>query len=301
MQFVRIRANVSKRSQISMKWMTVEVDGVARAGLSRGDEVKLMPPGPLEQWLGDLEAAQTRAGEGGTVMLSEAVIRQPIIRPGKILAIGLNYAAHVAESVSFIKNDAPGVQKWFNKQSTAANGPFQSVDLPAVSDQLDYEAELVVIIGKRGRHVPESRAMELVAGFTCGCDYSVRDWQKASPTMIMGKGFDSHAPFGPYLVTPDEIDNLNALTIEGRVNGEVRQSAKIGDMTFSIAQQIAHLTAAFTLEPGDVIFTGTPAGVGAGHTPPKWLKAGDVVRVEIEGIGALENTIVAEQQRTVIG
>ncbi len=301
MKFVRIRANVSKRSQISMKWMTVEVDGVARAGLLSGDEVKLMPPGPLEQWLNDLEAAQARAGEGGMVMLSDAVIRQPIIRPGKILAIGLNYAAHVAESVSFIKNDAPSVQKWFNKQSTAANGPFQPVDLPVVSEQLDYEAELVVIIGKRGRHVPESRAMELVAGFTCGCDYSVRDWQKASPTMIMGKGFDSHAPFGPYLVTPDEIDDLNALTIEGRVNGEVRQSAKIGDMTFSIAEQIAHLTAAFTLEPGDVIFTGTPAGVGAGHTPPKWLKAGDVVRVEIEGIGALENTIVAEQQRTVIG
>ncbi|MCF6328586.1 MAG: fumarylacetoacetate hydrolase family protein [Henriciella sp.] len=284
-----------------MKWMTVEVEGVARAGLLSGDEVKLMPPGPLEQWLNNLEAAQARAGRGGVVMLSEAAIRQPIIRPGKILAIGLNYAAHVAESVSFIKNDAPSVQKWFNKQSTAANGPFQPVDLPAVSEQLDYEAELVVIIGKRGRHVPKSRAMEIVAGFTCGCDYSVRDWQKASPTMIMGKGFDSHAPFGPYLVTPDEIEDLNSLTIEAKVNGEVRQSARTGDMTFSISQQIAHLTAAFTLEPGDVIFTGTPAGVGAGYTPPKWLKAGDVVRVEIEGIGALENTIVAEQQRTVIG
>lgn len=283
-----------------MKWLTLAHDGETRAGLVQDDTIALMPPGLLDDWLPDLQAASGLAGSGGTRPLAGADIRQPVIRPGKILAIGLNYAAHAAESVSFAKNSKPSVQKWFNKQATAANGPFDPVELPVVSEQLDYEAELVVIIGKRGRHVPADRAMDIVAGFACGCDFSVRDWQRASPTMIMGKGFDTHAPFGPYLVTPDEVGDLDALAIRCLVNGEVRQSARLGDMTFSIAGQIAHLTSAFTLEPGDVIFTGTPAGVGAGYTPPKWLKAGDRVRVEIEKVGAIENEIVAETKRTVI-
>ncbi len=284
-----------------MKWLTIEVEGAARAGLLDGEQVRLLPAGPLVDWLGDLEGARAQAGMGGVVPLSSGRLRQPIIQPGKILGIGLNYAAHVAESVSFVKNDNPDVQIWFNKQASAANGPFDPVDLPAVSGFLDYEAELVVIIGKHGRHVPEDRALEIVAGFTCGCDYSVRDWQLASPTMTMGKSFDTHAPFGPYLVTPDEVGALDELKIQASVNGEVRQSARIGDMIASVAQQIAHLTAAFTLAPGDVIFTGTPAGVGAGFKPPKWLKAGDRVRVEIDGLGALENEIVTEDKQVVIG
>ncbi|MCR9270420.1 MAG: fumarylacetoacetate hydrolase family protein [Henriciella sp.] len=242
-----------------------------------------------------------RAGEAGEIPVSEASFVQPILRPRKILGIGLNYAAHVKESVSFIKNTAPSVQKWFNKQATAANGPFAPVHLPAVSEQLDYEAEIVAIIGKRGRHVPESRAHELIAGYCCGCDYSVRDWQRASQTMIMGKGFDTHAPFGPVLVTPDEIEDFGALEVTSHVNGELRQCGHARDMIFSISQQIAHLTAAFTLEPGDVIFTGTPAGVGAGFEPPKWLKAGDRVRIEVSGLGYIENEIVAEQKATVLG
>lgn len=284
----------------AMKWLTLMREGKATAGLLSSDEVLLMPPGRLTDWLGDLQSAAALAGQGGRCKLTDADIRQPILRPGKILGIGLNYAAHAAESVSFVTNNKPAVQKWFNKQATAANGPFEQVDLPAVSEQLDYEAELVVIIGQRGRHVPIARAMDIIAGFACGCDYSVRDWQRASPTMIMGKGFDTHAPFGPYLVTPDEIEDFDALGVRSLINGELRQSAVLGDMTFSIAEQIAHLTAAFTLEPGDVIFTGTPAGVGAGHKPPKWLKAGDRVRIEIDGIGMMENEIVAEIQKTVI-
>lgn len=142
--------------------------------------------------------------------------------------------------------------------------------------------------------------MEMVAGFCCGCDFSVRDWQRASPTMIMGKGFDTHAPFGPVMVTPDEIDDLQALQVRGYVNGELRQSGHVRDMSFSIAQQIAHLTAAFTLEPGDIIFTGTPAGVGAGFDPPKWLKAGDMVRIEIDQLGYSQHQIVAEKKVTVL-
>lgn len=284
-----------------MKWLTVEMDGNPRGGLLDGDTIRLLPHSPLEAWVSDLDAAREQAGTGGVLALAEARLIQPIARPRKILAIGLNYAAHVAESVSFIKNDAPSVQKWFNKQATAANGPFAPVEVPVVSDQLDYEAELVVIIGKQARHVPEDRAMEIVAGFACGCDYSVRDWQRASPTMIMGKGFDTHAPFGPYLVTPDEVGDFSQTPIRGLVNGEVRQSSVLSNMIFSIPQQIAHLTAAFTLEPGDVIFTGTPAGVGAGHKPPIWLKPGDTVRVEIDGVGAIENPIVPEVKNVRIG
>ena len=143
--------------------------------------------------------------------------------------------------------------------------------------------------------------MDIIAGFCVGCDYSVRDWQKASQTMIMGKGFDTHAPFGPALVTPDEVADLSALQLRSFVNGELRQTGHVRDMIHDIPAQIAHLTAAFTLEPGDLIFTGTPAGVGAAHTPPKWLKAGDRVRLEIDEIGMIENEIVPEPEGMRIG
>lgn len=284
-----------------MKWANIKLDGRTQAGLVQGDEVRLVSESDVRDLLGNLADAAARAGEAGTMPLANVTLAQPILRPGKILGIGVNYAAHAKESVSFLKGAATSnVQKWFNKQATGANGPYSPVHLPAVSSQLDYEAEMVVIIGRTGRHVPEARALEMVAGYCCGCDFSVRDWQRASPTMIMGKGFDTHAPFGPYLITPDEIEDPSALEVRGLVNGELRQQAVTGDMTFSVAQQIAHLTAAFTLEPGDVIFTGTPAGVGASFDPPKWLKAGDKVRVEITQLGHIEHEIVAEQKRTVL-
>lgn len=283
-----------------MKWATVRHEGRTHAGLVRGDNIHLLKEQDLSFVLNDLFAAAERAGESGICEADKVEFLAPIPRPRKILGIGVNYAAHAKESVTFIKNPTSNVQKWFNKQATGANGAYSDVHLPVVSEQLDYEAELVVIIGRTGRHVPEARAMEMVAGFCCGCDFSVRDWQRASPTMIMGKGFDTHAPFGPYLVTPDEIDDLEGLLVRGFVNGELRQSGHVRDMTFSIAQQIAHLTAAFTLEPGDVIFTGTPAGVGAGFDPPKWLKAGDIVRIEIDQLGHSEHRIVAEKKVTVL-
>lgn len=283
-----------------MKWVNIMVNGCPQAGLIQGDKVHCVADKDVAELLGDLPSAAARAGEAGTFALAEADLLAPILRPRKILGIGVNYAAHAKESVTFIKNPNSNVQKWFNKQATAANGPYSPVDLPAVSDQLDYEAELVVIIGKTGRHVPEDQADQMIAGYACGCDFSVRDWQRASPTMIMGKGFDTHAPFGPYLVTPDEIADPDALEIRGYVNGELRQQGVAAQMTFSIREQIAHLTEAFTLEPGDVIFTGTPAGVGAGFDPPKWLKAGDRVRVEISGLGHTDNQIVPEQKKTVL-
>ena len=283
-----------------MKWATVKIGRHTHAGLVRADKIALLAEADLSCVLSDLRGAAERAGEAGTHRLDSVEILSPILRPRKILGIGVNYAAHAKESVSFIKNPTSNVQKWFNKQATAANGAYNDVHLPVVSKQLDYEAELVVIIGKTGRHVPEARAMEMVAGICCGCDFSVRDWQRASPTMIMGKGFDTHAPFGPHMVTLDQIDDLSALQVRGYVNDQLRQSGHVRDMTFSIAQQIAHLTESFTLEPGDVIFTGTPAGVGAGFDPPKWLKAGDTVRVEIDQLGHTQHTIVAEKKVTVL-
>ncbi|MFN3313564.1 MAG: fumarylacetoacetate hydrolase family protein, partial [Hyphomonas sp.] len=167
---------------------------------------------------------------GAPLALSVVHLLAPVPRPGKILGIGVNYAAHAAESVSFVNTSKPEVQKWFNKQATAVNGPYAPVHLPKVSRQLDYEGELVVIIGKPGRHVPESRAMEIVAGVCIGCDYSVRDWQKASQTMLMGKGFDTHAVFGPALVTLDEVGDLSELEIATFVNGERRQLGTPRDM-----------------------------------------------------------------------
>src|SRR3990167_1748672 len=248
-----------------------------------------------------LTEALAGAVAGAAVPLASVRLLAPVARPGKILGIGVNYAAHAAESVSFVNTSKPEVQKWFNKQVTATNGPYDPVHLPKVSKQLDYEGELVVVIGKAGRHVPRARAMEIVAGFCVGGDYSVRDWQRASQTMIMGKGFDTHAVFGPAIVTPDEAGDISGSEIRTYVNGELRQSATPSLMIHDIAAQIEPLTAAFTLEPGDVIYTGTPAGVGAGFDPPKWLKAGDKVRVEIDGLGHIENEVVDEPDTMRIG
>lgn len=284
-----------------MKWANLVVNGHARVGLVENEIAHLIEASDIKEILPDLSAAAEQAKVGQKVDLRDVRLRQPILRPGKILGIGLNYAAHAKESVSFIKSTPANVQKWFNKQSTAANGPYDPIERPVVSEQLDYEAELVAIIGKTGRHVPVDRALELVAGYCCGCDVSVRDWQRASQTMIMGKGFDTHAPFGPFMVTPDEIDDFGSIEVKGYVNGELRQNGHARDMIFSLSQQIAHLTKAFTLEPGDVIFTGTPAGVGAGFDPPKWLRPGDRVRVEISGLGFIENEVVAERLETVLG
>ena len=242
--------------------------------------------------------ALARSAEGADrIPLADVVLKSPISAPRKILGIGLNYSDHARET----GREPPAVQMWFNKQATCIHDPFADVLLPAVSSALDYETELVVVIGKRGRHVPRERAMEIVAGYMCGCDYSVRDWQRATPTMIMGKGFDTHGPVGPWLTTRDEIPDVSALRLRCLVNGETRQDGCAGDMIFDVAAQIEHLTKAFPLEPGDLLFTGTPAGVGVARTPPAFLKAGDVVRVEIDRLGAIEQKVVAETAVTQIG
>lgn len=243
--------------------------------------------------------AEARAAvDGGKHRLALARLRleAPVPRPGKVLAIGMNYGDHIRET----GRAAPEHQVWFTKQATSIAGPTDAILIPKVSDKIDYEAELCVVIGRRCRHVPRARAFEVVAGYMCGNDVSVRDWQARSPTMMMGKGFDTHGPTGPWIVTPDEVADVANLRVRCLLNGQVMQDASTAQMIFDIPAQIEHLTAAFTLEPGDVIFTGTPAGVGNWRDPPVRLKAGDRVRVEIEGVGAIENACEAESGETKI-
>ncbi len=220
------------------------------------------------------------------------------VQPRKFLAIGLNYADHIAEAGM----EAPEYPVFFNKQITCVVGPDDDVHMPRVSTLLDYEGELAIVIGARARHVPEDRAHEVIAGYTIANDVSVRDWQIRTPTMTMGKSFDTHGPLGPWIVTSDELGDPHALTIKTYVNDELRQNGNTGEMIYNCFQQVAHLSQAFTLEPGDVIATGTPAGIGAVRQPfpDGLLKVGDVVRVEIDGIGTLTNTVVEEPEGFIV-
>jgi 2-keto-4-pentenoate hydratase/2-oxohepta-3-ene-1,7-dioic acid hydratase in catechol pathway len=270
-------------------------DGRTAVGVVIGEHFHPLPGpvGPLGV-IAALGAVPEAAGEG--VPLAGVTLLAPVPAPPRVFGVGLNYADHAAET----GRETPAVQTWFMKQPTAVNAPFATVDKPAVSDMLDFEVELVVVIGKTCRHVPAERAGEVIAGYCVGCDYSVRDWQRATPTMIMGKGFDTHAPFGPWLTTPDEIPDLDALRLTCTIDGVRMQDGRVGDMIFKVPALIAHLTKAMTLLPGDLLFTGTPAGVGVARTPPVFLRHGQSVRCEIEGLGAIENRIADETPRTVI-
>jgi 2-keto-4-pentenoate hydratase/2-oxohepta-3-ene-1,7-dioic acid hydratase in catechol pathway len=212
--------------------------------------------------------------------------------PRKYLAIALNYADHIAE----MGMEPPQVPTFFNKQVSCVVGPGAGVHMPKVSTFLDYEAELALVIGKRCRHVPAERAHEVIAGYTCANDVSVRDWQGQAKTMTIGKSFDTHGPLGPWLVTPDEVGDPQELRVRCFVDDELRQDASTAEMVFDCFQQVSHLSEAFTLEPGDVIATGTPAGVGLGRKPVRenLLHVGQTVRVEIERVGELVNTVVEE-------
>ncbi len=218
------------------------------------------------------------------VALADIRLLAPIARPGKMMAIGLNYADHIKET----GQKMPAQQIWFTKAVTAINGPFDPIELPLASKQVDYEAELVVIIGRRCRHVAKARAAEVVFGYAAGNDVSVRDWQMQTTQWVLGKSFDTHAPIGPWIVTADELGDPHTMGIRCLVNGELRQDSNTKHLVFNVFDQIAHLSKAMTLEPGDVIFTGTPGGVGLAMNPPRWLKEGDKVRVEIDRIGAIE-------------
>jgi len=189
----------------------------------------------------------------------------------------------------------PPHQIWFTKAVTSINGPFDPIELPIASAQVDYEAELVVIIGNRCKHVPKESAADVVFGYCAGNDVSVRDWQMQTAQWVLGKSFDTHAPIGPWIVTADEIGDPHTMGIRCFVNGERRQNSNTQNLVFNVYEQIAHLSRAMTLEPGDIIFTGTPGGVGLAMRPPQFLKAGDKVRVEIDRIGFIEAEMQPER------
>ena len=240
-----------------------------------------------------LDRARELGPENGvTFPLSDVRLEAPV-QPSKYLAIGLNYADHVAEA-NQIGYKVPDTQVWFNKQVSCVNGPFDPVHFPKVSDMLDYEAELGVVIGRRCHRVSVADARSAIAGYLVCNDVSVRDWQRRSPTMQLGKSFNTTGPIGPWIVTDDEVADPHALDIRMLVNGQVRQQSRTDRMIHSIYEQIAYLTTVMTLEPGDVLATGTPSGVGAAMSPPSYLKIGDVMRVEIDGVGHIENRVIAE-------
>ena len=282
-----------------MRLCRFHLEGTPRLGLVEGEEVAdlsaaapELPPEPARAL--DEAGAERLAelgGGGERRPLDEVELLSPAT-PRKYLAIALNYADHIAESGM----ERPEVPMFFNKQVSCVVGPGADIHRPRVSDKLDYEGELAIVIGRRCRHVSVDEAGDAIAGYTIANDVSVRDWQMRAMTMTIGKSFDTHGPLGPWLVTGDELGDPQALGIRTFVNDEQRQDGNTGEMVFGCFQQVSHLSEAFTLEPGDVIATGTPAGVGSTVQPfpSGFLKAGDTVRVEIDGIGELRNTVVEE-------
>lgn len=284
-----------------MRLVTFRTPEGPRVGCLAGEEIvdlraadPSLPPdlvGLLEAGPAALEGVARAARTGRRRLpLEEADLAPPVLRPPKFLAIGLNYADHIEETGLA----TPEHPLFFNKQSTCVAGPRDPIHLPRVSEQLDYEAELGFVIGRRCRHVPRERAREVIAGFLAVDDVSVRDWQFRAQTLTLGKSFDTHGPIGPWLVTPDEVEDPHALGIRTWVNDELRQNSSTKNLVFDCYDQVAELSTVFTLEPGDVISTGTPGGVAMGMKPPRWLVAGDTVRVEVEGLGALENRVIPE-------
>ena len=253
-------------------------DGEVRFGVVDGDSV--LDAG------NDLSSLATGPAVG---TVKEVAVLAPIPRPGKVICVGRNYAEHAAETGS----EVPDRPQLFAKFANAVVGPRADVVYPPITSALDYEAELVAVIGRRASRVPESRALEVVLGYTCGDDVSARDLQFGDAQWLRGKSLDTFAPMGPWIVTADEIPDPQTLGIRCLVNGEVRQHDTTANMVFSVARIIAFITEAITLEPGDVVFTGTPSGVGVGMDPPQYLSVGDHVRVEIDEIGAIEHSITA--------
>jgi 2-keto-4-pentenoate hydratase/2-oxohepta-3-ene-1,7-dioic acid hydratase in catechol pathway len=237
-----------------------------------------------------LERVRAAVASGiGRQPLAEVRLAAPIPRPQKFFAVGLNYADHVAESGL----PTPEFPTVFAKMTSCVTGPHDDVQRPLVSEQLDYEGELGFVIGRRCRHVSRDEAAGAIAGYVVINDVSVRDYQLRTAQWTLGKSFDTHGVVGPWIVTADEIDP-HSLDIRTLVNGEERQHSNTRNLIFDCFDQVEVLSAVCTLEPGDIVATGTPGGVGIAAKPPSWLVPGDVVRVEIEGIGAIENRIIQE-------
>jgi len=277
-----------------MKLATYLKDGAPRLGIVTGDSIADVGFDgsmieAITRW-DELRPGFEQAAQASGVPLASVTLCAPVQRPGKIFAIGLNYADHIAES----NMAAPERQVWFTKAQTSINGPHDPILIARNAPFVDYEVELVAVIGKRCKHVPAADAPGVVFGYCVGNDVTERMWQHAGPQWSLGKSFDTHAPTGPWITTADEVGDPHTLGVRCMVNGETRQDSNTQHLVFNIWQQIEHLSGAMTLEPGDLIFTGTPGGVGAAMDPRQFLKAGDTVRCEIDRLGAIEATMAAE-------
>ena len=284
-----------------MKLITFTHEGRTRIGIADGDEaVDLSSAAPdlptrmvefLEAGDAGLDAARRALESGaGRLPLGGVKLEAPVPRPPEFLGVGLNYRDHIEESGM----GTPEFLVVFNKQSSCVTGPTDPIHRPRVSTAIDYEGELALVIGKPARHVPKERAHEVIAGYTVVNDVSVRDWQFKAPTMTLGKSFETHGPMGPWIVTPDEIGDPHALELRTWVNGEERQHSNTKNLVFDCFDVIETLSTVWTLAPGTVVSTGTPGGVGMAMKPPKFLVAGDTVRVEVDGVGWIENRVIEE-------
>ncbi|WP_420439892.1 fumarylacetoacetate hydrolase family protein [Candidatus Poriferisodalis sp.] len=260
-------------------------DGLATLQTAHTDLTSL-----LDACDGNVVAAVDAMATGAVTPLDEADLLSPVGRPPTVLAVGLNYRAHAAEG----GREPPSVPIIFNKHHNCIVGPGDPIHIPAAApDVVDYEGELAIVIGRAARAVSAADAPDYIAGYTIMNDVSVRDWQRASPTMMMGKSWDTHGPCGPWMVTSDSIDPHGCRLVT-EVSGEVRQDSKTDDLIFNCYEIVEHLSTAFTLDPGTIIATGTPAGVGLYFDPPRLLSPGDEVSITIEGIGTLTNPVIAE-------
>lgn len=290
-----------------MKLVTFKAAGPARLGAllpAAGDQqiVDLQRADPRlpDNLLGFLEAgpaahplaqaAVTAPPAAAVIERTAVTLQAPLPRPGKIICLGLNYRDHALES----NQPIPTYPVVFAKFANVVIGPGEAIILPKISQEVDYEAEFGVVIGRRARAVAEADALQYVAGYLPFHDVSARDYQMRTSQWVIGKTFDTFGPMGPALVTADEIPDPHNLNIRLSIGGEVLQSSNTRHLIFTVPQIIAHLSAVMTLEPGDLIATGTPGGVGAARNPQRFLKPGDVVRIEIERLGVLENPVVAE-------
>jgi 2,4-didehydro-3-deoxy-L-rhamnonate hydrolase len=256
-------------------------------GFGRVEDDAVVPMGPsLVDWLA---FATQSVATGATRPLAEVRLLAPVPRPGKIICVGLNYRDHAKETGQPI----PDEPVLFSKYANSVVGPGADVVVPPETEQIDYEAELAVVIGRRASVVPAGKALDHVAGYACANDVSSRSLQFRSGQWLLGKAIDTFLPLGPYLVTADEVPDPQALGIRCLVNDELRQSSDTGQMVFGVAELVSFVSRTITLEPGDVISTGTPSGVGMAADPPRFLRPGDRMRVEIDGLGQLDNTVRA--------
>jgi acylpyruvate hydrolase len=290
-----------------MKIVAFEEQGAPRLGIVEGDQAidlsaaEQNAPNDLGEWLasnnGDLwplaEIAK-RAKASARKPLAGLNYGLPVRRPGKIICLGLNYLEHVKEGAQ--RDNVPKFPTIFMRGPTSLVAHGKPILRPQVTETLDYEAEMILIVGKRAKHLTTANALDCVAGYSCGNEGSVREFQRKTTQWDMGKNFDRTGGFGPWLVSADELPpGGTGLKIETRLNGKVMQSDNTAHMMFPVPQTLAYITQGMTLEPGDIIFTGTPSGVGFARTPPVWMREGDVCEIEIAGIGVLRNPIVDEK------